>query len=64
MSQATMNAVDAHAQPFDGQRRQQRHPQDAPPQGYAPMPTTGNLFMPETQGTFTFSAEPSSMMVP
>jgi hypothetical protein len=57
-----MNAVDAHAQPLDGQRRQQRHPQDVPPQGYAPMPATGNLFMPETQGTFTFSAEPSSMM--
>jgi hypothetical protein len=57
-----MNAVDAHAQPFDGQRRQQRHPQDAPPQGYAPMPVTGNFFMPESQGAFTFSAEPSSMM--
>ncbi|KAH4991982.1 hypothetical protein HBI38_193420 [Parastagonospora nodorum] len=57
-----MNAVDAHAQPYDGQRRQQRHPQDASPQGYAPMSTTGNFFMPETQGTFTFSAEPSSMM--
>lgn len=26
------------------------------------MPVTGNFFMPETQGTFTFSAEPSSIM--
>ncbi|KAH7379220.1 hypothetical protein DE146DRAFT_625587 [Phaeosphaeria sp. MPI-PUGE-AT-0046c] len=56
-----MNAVDAHAQPFNGPRRQQRHPQDAPPQGYS-MPVTGNFFMPDTQGTFTFSAEPSSIM--
>jgi hypothetical protein len=57
-----MNAVDAHAQPLNGQRRQQRHPQDASHHGYAAMPATGNFFMPDTQGTFTFSAEPSSMM--
>jgi hypothetical protein len=57
-----MNAVDAHAQPLNGQRRQQRHPQDAPPHGFTAMPATGNFFMPDTQGTFTFSAEPSSMM--
>jgi hypothetical protein len=57
-----MNAVDAHAQPLNGQRRQQRHPQDASHHSYATMPATGNFFMPDTQGTFTFSAEPSSMM--
>jgi hypothetical protein len=62
MSSGTMNAVDAQAQPFNGQRRQQRHPQDAPPHPYAPVPATANIFMPETQGAFTFSAEPSSMM--
>jgi hypothetical protein len=62
MSRDTMNAVDAHAQPLNGQRRQQRHPQDASHHGYAAMPATGNFFMPDTQGTFTFSAEPSSMM--
>jgi hypothetical protein len=56
-----MNAVDAPAQPFNGQRRQQRHPQDAAPHAY-PMPTTQNFFMPDAQGTFTFSAEPSSIM--
>jgi len=57
-----MNAVDAQAQPVDGQRRQQRHPQDAPSHPYAHVPPTANFFMPDTQGAFTFSAEPSSMM--
>jgi hypothetical protein len=57
-----MNAVDAHAQPFNGQRRQQRHPRGAPDTGYASMPPAGNFFMPDTQGTFAFSAEPSPMM--
>jgi hypothetical protein len=57
-----MNAVDVPTQPLNGQRRQQRHPQDAPPHGYPVMPATGNFFIPDTQGTFTFSAEPSSMM--
>jgi hypothetical protein len=57
-----MNAVDAHAQPFDGQRRQQRHAQDAPTHGYGAMPAVDNFFMPDPQGTFTFSAEPSPMM--
>ncbi|KAH7076764.1 hypothetical protein BKA63DRAFT_289326 [Paraphoma chrysanthemicola] len=57
-----MNVVDAHAQPHNGQRRQQRHPQDGPSQGYGSVPSNGNFFMPETQGTFRFSAEPSSMM--
>ncbi|KAF2831656.1 hypothetical protein CC86DRAFT_431547 [Ophiobolus disseminans] len=62
MSPGTMNAVDANAQPFNGQRRQQRHPQDAPPHPYASIPATGNFFIADTQGAFTFSAEPSSMM--
>jgi hypothetical protein len=62
MSSATMNAVDGHAQPFNGQRRQQRHPQDAPSHPYPSVPATGNFFMPDTPGAFTFSAEPSSIM--
>ncbi|KAH8732854.1 hypothetical protein GQ44DRAFT_721098 [Phaeosphaeriaceae sp. PMI808] len=62
MGQGTMNAVDSQAQPFNGQRRQQRPLQDAPSPGFASAPSTGNFFMPDTQGTFTFSAEPSSMM--
>lgn len=57
-----MNAIDAHAQPFNGQRRQQRHPQDVPTQNYDTMPAAGAVFMPDSQGPFTFSAEPSSMM--
>jgi hypothetical protein len=62
MSSGTMNAVDGHAQPFNGQRRQQRHPQDAPSHPYPSVPATGNFFMPDTPGAFTFSAEPSSIM--
>ena len=58
-----MNAVDAHTQPYDGQRRQQRHLQDAQANGYPHVPATGNFLMPDAaQGTFTFSAEPTSMV--
>jgi hypothetical protein len=57
-----MNAIDAHAQPYNGQRRQQRHPQDPPAPAYGSVPPAGNFFMPDSQGTFTYSAEPSSMM--
>lgn len=58
-----MHAVDAHAQPYEGQRRQQRHPQDAQANGCYPVHSTGNFLMPDAQGTFALSAEPSSMLV-
>ncbi|KAJ4372093.1 hypothetical protein N0V83_003866 [Neocucurbitaria cava] len=56
-----MNAVDTHTQPYEGQRRQQRHLQDAQANGYQPVPAPGNFLMPDAQGTFTFSAEPTAM---
>ncbi|CAO2656645.1 Nn.00g054480.m01.CDS01 [Neocucurbitaria sp. VM-36] len=57
-----MNAVDTHTQPYDGQRRQQRHLQDAQANGYQPVSAPGNFLMPDAQGTFTFSAEPTAMV--
>ncbi|KAL5116273.1 hypothetical protein ACEQ8H_005831 [Pleosporales sp. CAS-2024a] len=50
------------AQPYDGQRRQQRRPQHPPPQPFGALPATANVFMPDNQDTFTFSAEPTSIM--
>ncbi|KAH7372339.1 hypothetical protein BKA66DRAFT_572460 [Pyrenochaeta sp. MPI-SDFR-AT-0127] len=57
-----MNAVDANTQPYEGQRRQLRHLQDAQANGYHPAPATETFLMPDAQGTFTFSAEPASMV--
>lgn len=54
--------VDTHTQPYQDPRRQQRHPQDVQANGYASALAAGNLLMPEAQGTFTFSAEPASMV--
>jgi hypothetical protein len=62
MHQGTMNVVNAHAQPLHGQRRQQRHPQDAPAPAYPPVPANESFFMSDAPGTFPFSAEPSSIM--
>ncbi len=56
-----MHAVDNGAQPYEGQRRQQRHPQDAQPNDYHPTTSTAFL-MPDSQGTFALSAEPASML--
>ncbi|KAF2626867.1 hypothetical protein BU25DRAFT_74133 [Macroventuria anomochaeta] len=56
-----MNAIDAHMQPRDGQRRQHRHFEDAPANGYPPVSGTGNLLMPDAQSAFTFSAEPTAI---
>jgi hypothetical protein len=57
-----MQAVDTHTQPYQDPRRQQRHLQDAQANGYHPAPAAGNFLMPDTQGIFTFSAEPASMV--
>ncbi|KAF2850668.1 hypothetical protein T440DRAFT_81841 [Plenodomus tracheiphilus IPT5] len=57
-----MQAVDTPAQPLEGQRRQQRHPDDPQMDGYHPVPTNGNFLVEDAQGSFTFSAEPASMM--
>lgn len=57
-----MNAVDANAQPYEGQRRQQRHLQDVQANGYHPTLAAETFLMPDAQGTFTFSAEPTSMV--
>jgi hypothetical protein len=56
-----MNAIDARMQPQDGQRRQHRHFEDAPANGYPPSTGTGNFLMPDAQGAFTFSAEPTAI---
>jgi len=56
-----MNAIDARMQPRDGQRRQHRHFEDVPANGYPPISGTGNFLMPDAQGAFTFSAEPAAI---
>ncbi|KAI4631791.1 uncharacterized protein J4E87_002497 [Alternaria ethzedia] len=57
-----MQAVDTHTQPYQDPRRQPRHPQDVQTSGYQLAPTGGNFLMPDAQGTFTYSAEPTSMV--
>ncbi|KAF1911562.1 hypothetical protein BDU57DRAFT_93429 [Ampelomyces quisqualis] len=57
-----MNAVDAPAQPFNGQPRHPRHPRDASTHGCGGMPAVDNFFIPDPQATFAFSAEPSPIM--
>ncbi|KAF1932144.1 uncharacterized protein M421DRAFT_98353 [Didymella exigua CBS 183.55] len=56
-----MNAIDARMQPQDGQRRQHRHFEDAPASTYRPATGTGNFLLPDTQGAFSFSAEPTAL---
>lgn len=48
-------------QPHDGQRRQHRHYEDASANGYPPVSGSGNFIMPDAQGAFTYSAEPTAM---
>ncbi|PSN60809.1 hypothetical protein BS50DRAFT_563489 [Corynespora cassiicola Philippines] len=55
-----MNTVDARPQAFQGQRRQQRHPDDDSTNGFLPV-SSGNFLLPD-QSNFTFSAEPTSMI--
>ncbi|KAH6638016.1 hypothetical protein C7974DRAFT_152435 [Boeremia exigua] len=55
-----MNAIDARMQPHDGQRRQHRHYEAAPANGY-PVSGTGTFLMPDAQGAFALSAEPTAM---
>ncbi|KAF1940247.1 hypothetical protein EJ02DRAFT_467503 [Clathrospora elynae] len=57
-----MHAVDTHTQPYEGPQRQHRYLQDLQANGYQPAPATGNFLMPDAQGTFTFSAEPTSIV--
>lgn len=57
-----MNMADAWTQPFNGQRRQLHNGKDASATGYPPSSTTGNYLISDSQGSFTFSAEPTSMM--
>lgn len=56
-----MDAIDARMQPQDGQRRQHRHFEDVSANSYPPVSGTGNFLMPDAQGAFTFSAEPSGL---
>ncbi|KAL1609184.1 hypothetical protein SLS59_001548 [Nothophoma quercina] len=56
-----MNAIDARMQPQDGQRRQHRHFEDASANGYPPVSGTGNFMIPDAQGAFSFSAEPTAI---
>ena len=57
-----MQAVDTQTQPYQDPRRQPRHPHDVQASGYQLAPSTGNFLMPDAQGTFTYSAEPASMV--
>ncbi|KAF1996731.1 hypothetical protein P154DRAFT_472297 [Amniculicola lignicola CBS 123094] len=54
-----MPTVDSRPQAFNahGQRRQQRHPEEEPINGFVPT-SAGNFLLPDTQGGFSFSAEP------
>jgi hypothetical protein len=54
--------VDTHTQPYQDARRQPRHVEDVQANGFHPAPAASNFLMPEAQGTFTFSAEPTSMV--
>lgn len=56
-----MHTVDSRPQPFNGQRREQRHPDDGSTNNYLPA-SSGNFLLPDAQGQFTFSAEPTSML--
>ena len=56
-----MNAIHAGMQPQDDQRRQHRHLEAAPANGYPPTSGTANFMIAGTQGGFTFSAEPTTM---
>ncbi len=57
-----MSAIDARMQPHDGQRRQHRHFEDPPANGYPPVSGDDNFLMPDAQGAFIFSAEPTAMI--
>lgn len=56
-----MHTVDARTQAFNGQRREQRHPNDGSTNNFLPA-SSGNFLLPDAQGQFTFSAEPASML--
>ncbi|KAF2132851.1 hypothetical protein P153DRAFT_283519 [Dothidotthia symphoricarpi CBS 119687] len=57
-----MNMADAWTQPFNGQRRQLRNEEDAYATGYVPVPATRDFNISDTQGAFTFSAEPAPIV--
>jgi len=56
-----MHTVDNQPQVFDGQRREQRYPEDGSTNSFISGPT-GFLLPSDAQGQFTYSAEPSSML--
>lgn len=56
-----MNAIDTGMQPQDDRRRQHRHFEAVPANGYPPVSGTGEFSMSNAQGAFTFSAEPTGM---
>jgi hypothetical protein len=56
-----MNAIDAGMQPQDYQRRQHRHLEAPRANGYPLTSGTANFMIADTQGGFTFSAEPTAM---
>ncbi|KAF2462998.1 uncharacterized protein BDR25DRAFT_397354 [Lindgomyces ingoldianus] len=58
---AMMPTIESRPQPFNGQRRQQRHPEDESINGFHPVTSSGNFLLPDAQGGFTFSAEPAMM---
>ncbi|KAF2634641.1 hypothetical protein P280DRAFT_413317 [Massarina eburnea CBS 473.64] len=56
-----MQSIDTRPQPVNGQRREQRHPEDASTNNFIPV-SSGNFLLPNDQGQFTFSAEPDSII--
>ena len=55
-----MSTGDTHSSTFNGQGRQQRHPEEEPSNGYIPDTSSGAFLLPaDAQGGFAFSAEPS-----
>lgn len=56
-----MHTVDTRPQALNAQRREQRHPEDGSSNNFIPA-ASGNFLLPDAQGQFTFSAEPTSML--
>jgi hypothetical protein len=56
-----IHTADNQPQAFNGQRREQRHPEDGSTNNFISTPT-GFLLPSDAQGQFTYSAEPSSML--
>lgn len=59
-----MSTGDARSSAFDGQSRQQRHPEDESVNGLLIDSSSGAFLLPNAQGGFTFSAEPGMIDYP